>query len=92
MEKESITISGQDVMRLTSLMSDMQEVCDKRTRGQLNLIKGFLFGRIKFENVDENGFSYRFKSINPNSRFCDCCGLLRDGSEYQECNCLRDGE
>ena len=83
-EDRSIKISSQNVMNLASIMSDLQEeIKDKRLRGKINLIKGVLFGNVE---IVQEGFMFRFKNKNPNSRFCDDCGLLRV-SEYRECEC-----
>jgi len=95
-----VTLSRDKAMILAGMMSDMQELLSgefgemdegrkKSMRGKLNLIKGVLFDRI--EMVSEDNFFFEFKSKSENSRFCDKCGLIKEG-EYKECECREEAK
>jgi hypothetical protein len=89
---EGKTLTGEDVMRIASMLSDVQEEISgdygnliERATGKINLIKGFLFGQL--DMVSDDGFFWEFKSkLGEKSRFCDHCGLLKP--EHQgACKC-----
>lgn len=89
---EGKTLTGDEVMRIASLLSDVQEEISgeygnltERATGTLNLVKGFLFGNL--DMVDKGGFFWGFKSkLGEKSRFCDKCGLLKPEHEGA-CKC-----
>lgn len=81
--QEKLVFDRREMQLVAGILSDIQEFADEQTRGKLNLVKGFLFGDLILEHAD---ITFSFKSKNPNSRFCDRCGLLKVGA-FKECEC-----